>query len=55
MLSFEITAFTGLQVQLIWMHFLTKTAYGYKYGPIGHQRSQIRTSVSSKVSTVEDN
>ena len=21
MLSFEITAFTGLQVQLIWMHF----------------------------------
>ena len=44
MLSFEITAFTGLQVQLIWMHFFfTKTAYGYKYGPIGHQRNQIRT------------
>ena len=49
MLSFEITAFTELQVQL------SKTAYRYKYGAIGHQRSQIRTWVSSKVSTIEDN
>ena len=35
-------AFTGLQVNLIWIHLWAKTVYGYKYDSIGHKRSQIR-------------
>ena len=50
MQSLEITAFTGLLVQLIWMYYLTKTAYGNKYGPLGHlRRSQINFSTFESV------
>ena len=55
MLSFEITALKYLQVQLMWMHFWQKPTHGYKIGPIGQQKSQIRTWVSSKVSKIEYN